>query len=98
MLHGNLGNLGNVTITSKFKKCLELPFHSGMEALGPDLPFHHKEVENWTDGVSAVAQQDGTCLCSTKTQVRPPAWHSGLKDLVLPQLWRRSQLQLRSDP
>ena len=22
-----------------------------------------------------------------------PAWHSRLKDLVLPQLWRRSQLQ-----
>ena len=28
----------------------------------------------------------------------PQAQHSGLKDQALPQLWRRSQMQLRSDP
>ena len=32
------------------------------------------------------------------TQVPSLAWHSGLKDPELPQLQRRSQLRLRSDP
>ena len=37
-------------------------------------------------------------LGSTRTQVRSPAWRSGLKALALVQLWCRSQLWLRSDP
>ena len=31
-------------------------------------------------------------------QVRSLAWHSGLKDPALPQLWHKSQLQLRFNP
>ena len=38
-------------------------------------------------GVPAVAQQDW--WWSTRTQVRAPARRSGLKALVLLQLWRR---------
>ena len=45
-----------------------------------------------------MVQRDGQHLCSTRMQVPSPAQHSGLKDLALLQLWRRSQLQLRSDP
>ena len=43
-------------------------------------------------------QWDRWHLRSARMQVRPPAQHSGLKDLALPQLWHRLQLQLRSDP
>ena len=53
-----------------------------------------EQKQNWTtfkkqlsDRVSAVMPWDQWCLCSTRTQVRSPAWHSGLKDPVLPQLW-----------
>ena len=49
-------------------------------------------------GVANVAQQDRWFLCSTGTQVRSPAPHSGLKDLALLQLQCRWQLQLGSDP
>ena len=49
-------------------------------------------------GVPAVMQWDQWLLCSTRMQVRFPAQHSGLKNLVLLQLWCRSQLQLSSDP
>ena len=34
-------------------------------------------------------------MASEGAQVRSPAWHSGLKDMALPQLWGRLQLQLR---
>ena len=50
------------------------------------------------DGIPAVAQRDQQHLCSTRMHVRSPDGHSGLKGLVLPQLRRRSQLQLGSDP
>ena len=49
-------------------------------------------------GVPNRAQQDWWHLCSTRMQVQSPAQHCGLKDLVLPQLWCRSQLRLESDP
>ena len=49
-------------------------------------------------GVPAVVQRDQWCLCSARMQVRSPAWHSGLKDPVLPPLQPRLQLWLRSDP
>ena len=49
-------------------------------------------------GVPTVPQWDWRHLCSARKQVWSPVWHSGLKDLALPQLWYRSQLQLRSDP
>ena len=49
-------------------------------------------------GVSAVAQQDQQCLCSTRTQVPSPARHSGLKHLALLHLWYGSQLRIGSDP
>ena len=39
--------------------------------------------------VSAVAQWDQHLLCSAGTQVGSPAWHRGLKDLALPQVWQR---------
>ena len=45
-----------------------------------------------------MAQWDQWHLCRARIQVHSPVWHSGLKDLVLPQLWQRSQLQLRSEP
>ena len=48
--------------------------------------------------VPVVAQWDQWPLCSARTQVQAPAWHSGLKDLVLPQLQCRLQLWLISDP
>lgn len=44
-----------------------------------------------------MAQWDQWHLCSARMQVRSPALHSGLKDPATPQLWHRSQLQLRSD-
>ena len=37
-------------------------------------------------------------FCIARTQVWSPDWYSGLKDPVLPNLWSRLQLQLRSDP
>ena len=58
-------------------------------------PFHFQEA---MIGASAVAQWDWHHLCSTRTQVRSSAWHSGLKDPALSQLQRRSQLSLGSDP
>ena len=48
--------------------------------------------------VPTVAQRDQQCLCSTGTEVPPPAQYNGLKDPVLQQLWLGLQLQLRSDP
>ena len=47
--------------------------------------------------VAAVVQWDWWCLCSTRAQVQSPAQPSGLKNLVLPQLWHRLKLWLRSD-
>ena len=44
-----------------------------------------------------MAQRGLWHLCSTRAQIWPLTEHSGLKDLVLPQLWHRSQLWLRSD-
>ena len=44
-----------------------------------------------------MAQQELQCLCSSRTQVQSPAWHSGLKDPALQQLWHRSPLWLRFD-
>ena len=35
---------------------------------------------------------------ATEAQDQSPAQRSGLKDLALPQLWCRSQLQLRFNP
>ena len=49
-------------------------------------------------GVPAVVSLDWRHLCSIRSQVWSPAWYSGLKGLVLPQLWYRSQLQLGYDP
>ena len=46
----------------------------------------------------SVAQLDQHCLCRIGTWVQSPTRHSSLRDLVLPQLQHRSQLQLRSDP
>ena len=47
-------------------------------------------------GVTAVAQWVKNLTAATwvtrEAQVRSLAQHSGLKDVVLPQLWRRSQL------
>ena len=48
-------------------------------------------------GVPTLVQWDRQRLCSTRTKVPSLAWHNSLKDLMLPQLWRRSQLQLGSD-
>ena len=45
-----------------------------------------------------MSQWDQQCLGNARMQVQSPAWHSGLKDPVLPQLWLKSQLWLRSDP
>ena len=47
---------------------------------------------------SHCVQQDWRCLCSTRTQVQYLALLSRLKDLVLPKLWCRLQLQLGSYP
>ena len=49
-------------------------------------------VAQWVKKPTAVAQ------VSKKVQVQCPAWHSGLKDLALPQLWCRSHLWLRFIP
>ena len=49
-------------------------------------------------GVSAVVQwvNEPTCLCGIAGSIpRPAQW---VKDPVLPQLWQRSQMQLRFDP
>ena len=57
----------------------------------------HNRLKLQAKGVLAVAQWDWRCLCSTRMQVRSPAWHSELQDLVMPPLWRRSQLWLGFD-
>ena len=44
-----------------------------------------------------MAQPPWQCLCSSRTQAQSLAWHSGLKDPALPQLWYGSQLRLKSD-
>ena len=44
-----------------------------------------------------MVQWDWGHFCSTRMKVRSPAHHNRWKDLVLPQLWCRSQLLLRSD-
>ena len=48
-------------------------------------------MKNRQIGAPTVAKWDRQHLCSTRMQVESLAWHSGLKDLVLPQLCR-SQL------
>ena len=45
-----------------------------------------------------MAQGDWCCLCNAGTQVQSPGLEQLVEDPVLPQLWRRSQLQLGSDP
>ena len=45
-----------------------------------------------------MVQWDWWRLRRARMQVRSLAWHSGLKDLVLPQLWSKSELQWASDP
>ena len=53
-------------------------------------------------GVPAVVQQVKNLALAAwvtvEVQVRSPTWHSGLKDLVLPQLQCQSQLRLRFNP
>ena len=49
-------------------------------------------------GVPVVAQCDQWCLCSAWMQIWSPAQQSGLKILMLPQLWHRLHLWLRFDP
>ena len=44
-------------------------------------------VAQWVKNLTAGA------LVTAEAWVRSPAQHSGLKDLALPQLWCRSQLQ-----
>ena len=44
-----------------------------------------------------MAQWNQQCLCSPRTQVKSPVRHSRLKDMMLPQLWHRSQLQVGFD-
>ena len=48
--------------------------------------------------VLAVAQLYQWHLCSARIQVQSLAWHSELKDLVLPELQHRSQQWIRVDP
>ena len=49
-------------------------------------------VAQWVKNLTAVA------LVAGEAQVWSSAWLSGLKDPALPQLWLRSQLQLRFNP
>ena len=44
-----------------------------------------------------MAQHDWWHLWNAEMHVQSTAWHSGIKDLVLPQLWCRLQVRLRSD-
>ena len=46
----------------------------------------------WVKNPTAAAWIDA------EVKVQSPAWHSALKDLVLPQLWHRSWLWLRFGP
>ena len=46
-------------------------------------------VVQWVKNLTAVAQ------VTEEVWVQSPTWHSVLKDPELPQLWGRSQLQLR---
>ena len=56
----------------------------------------HRFRKPWT-GVPTVVQQDRQYhVCSTRMQVWSPVWHSH-RWPMLPQLWYRSQLRLRSD-
>ena len=71
----------------------ELPYAAGVA-----LKRQKKLKKDKILGVSIVPQMEWQCLCSARTQIQPPPWHSGLKDPVLLQPWHRSQLQLRSDP
>ena len=54
-----------------------------------------QKVITWS---SCCGTKGSQCLCSDRIQVQSPAQDSGLKDLSLPQLRQRSQLQLGSDP
>ena len=59
------------------------------------------EVKSVNSGVPAVAQwvkNPTAVVWVAETQVRSPTWSSGLKDLALPQLQCRLQLQLRFIP
>ena len=49
-------------------------------------------MAKWVKNLTAVT------LVATEVRVWLQVQHSGLKDPVLPQLWCRSQLQLRSNP
>ena len=53
-------------------------------------------------GIPTVAQWVKNLTVATQAaavaRVQPSAWHSGLKDPALLQLWQRSQLQFRFNP
>ena len=49
-------------------------------------------VVYWIKGPIAVV------WVAAEVQVQSTAWHSGLKNLALPQLWHRLQLWLRYSP
>ena len=81
--------------------------YSEMGLLGfrvvPCLSFHDKAHTSslylylkYAFGVLAVAQWVKNLTAAA--WFRSPAWHSGLKDLTLLQLWHRLQLLLRFDP
>jgi len=70
---------------------------TGSRSPGPGH-VRQRRIKHHKRGVPAVARQDPRCLCSATTQVLSPAWCSGLKHLVLPQLQHRSHGQLGSDP
>ena len=48
--------------------------------------------------VQWVKNQTAAAWVSAEVQVQSLTWDSELKDPVLPQLWQRSQLQLRFNP
>ena len=55
------------------------------------LKMKPAEFPMWCNGIGGI--------CGTSwMQVPSPAWHRGLRDPALPQLWHGSQLWLRSHP
>ena len=84
----NSGNARSLTCWATRELCYYFPIRRG----------RRKTNKQTSQGVPAVAQQGGWCLCSARIWVRSPASHSGLKDPALPQLWCGSQLRLASEP
>ena len=69
----------------------ELPYDPAIPFLGLYLDKTTIQKDTWEfplwhDGISSVS-------AAPRVHVRSSAQHSGLKDLVLPQLWHRLQLQ-----